>query len=409
MNLTKLVLAFWMIASTLIGQDTLTTAIAKEYFTPFTIQGDHMVGDGADLIDSLLANNQFFMIGEYHNSARISAFTNALILQSKPHDFKHLVLEVGPHTGEMLQNFGSDKRGVAKSLYDHHQKYSYHKDEKSIPFFDFQGDAKFLQTALDHELNLIGIDQEFLYSFGMWIDVMYNKLEVDDQQRLKELHHQTMDSVTLFINQDKKKEIRISNKLTHHVGFQSYLDTLYAFSQNQALIDDLRTSIGIYYLNTVRKWYWNNHNRVAYMKQQFSKTVKEEKIDLSSEKMIVKMGGVHMSRGMSPMLFSDMGSLIGNLGDLYGNGAVNVTFINRYYEEDGVIKDDLADYPDDDKKALLALAGTEGWGILHLQPLIEYSQYYPLKFRITDGIKEMALRYDYAIIVPTDYSPKANY
>ena len=116
-----------------------------------------------------------------------------------------------------------------------------------------------------------------------------------------------------------------------------------------------------------------------------------------------------MSRGMSPMLFSDMGSMIGNLGDYHGNGAVNVTFINRFYEDDGVIKDELKENPDDDTNALVALADQKGWGIFHLQPLIEYSQYYPLRFRIPDGIKELALRYDYAIIVPTDYAPIPNY
>ena len=399
----------------LISQDSLTLETLKEISYEFTIEKGEMAGLGADFIKEEIATAQFTMIGEYHGSKNISIFTNALIPNLNVAGYKTLVLEVGPITGNFLNNLPSKDENVISELKKHNKKYEFididGEVETAIPFFDGVEDAMFLGEAKELNWDIIGIDQEYCNGLIMLSDMMYENLDDSAKAKQESLYKATIDTLKRMYTEWDKNGTPIDAAVKNSSHMKGFLRSMNQNLENKEIITAWEKSMNIYNLHTQRKWYENNATRVRYMKEMLKTGLESNEFDVSKDKLLLKMGGYHVSKGFSPLSLFEVGSTLNELAEYNGNTTVNIGFINRYELEDGKITDALLSTNNyyNKNKNFLALGQTEDWVIIDLRPIKKGFYYYPQKYSLSSGEENMVQRYDLLVVVPTDSSGTPNY
>ncbi len=394
------------------AQDTLRKDHLLEHVYRFNITDGSFSGTGSTFLIDELKKADLVLLGEYHGSARISEFTNALVPVLNNYGYKTLMAEVGQSTGQLLNSIQGN---VTSNLKEINNKYLFNYDsseiELPIPFFEHVEDAQFLQTLKNHNWQIVGIDQEFLYGFPMLIDKIYQNLNNRQRRATSELYKNLKDSLVQYYDLDLAGAKDISVSLKTSIVFNEFTRKTNVNRRNAVLIEDLNNSIEIYYLNATKRWFESNQLRVSYMKSMLKQQLKNNKIDLSKEKILFKMGAYHLSKGFSPLNFYEVGNMINGFADFHDKKPLHITFSSRFYLENGEIKDVLDSdesyvqrYKDLDKYGL-----KDEWVIIDLRPIIKGYFYYPRILNFNEHIIEIAKSYDLLIIPKTEMNPTLNY
>ena len=394
------------------AQDTIKNVALLKHIYKFDLTNGSFSGDGATFLMNELEISDFVLLGEYHGSARISEFTNALIPTLSDYGYKTMMAEVGPSTGQILNSIQGDATSKIKDINDRYLLKSDDGDIKlPIPFFNYTEEAQFLETLKNQNWRLFGLDQEFLYGFPMLIDKLYENLSKRQRQTTSELYKSLKDSINQYYKLDLSGKEDISVSLKKSVIFNEFLGQANVDNKNAVLINDLNKSIEIYYLYATRQWFENNQLRVSYMKSLFKEQLKNNKIDLSKEKILFKMGSFHLSKGFSSLNFYEIGNMVSEVSEFYNKRALHITFSSRYFMENGEVKDILeSDNPYYQLyKELDKYGSKDEWVIIDLRPIIKGYFYYPRIFEFNEQIIEIAKSYDLLIIPKTEIDPTPNY
>lgn len=390
------------------SQDSLTTEVLQPLTHSFQVENGKLSGPGADFLLDLMGNSQYTMLGEYHGSKRISELTRALIPELDEMGYKHLVLEVGPNSAQILEELPDETIDGLKKI---NQKFSYTIEDYEnmpIPFFEHVEDAEFLKEAKVRDWNIIGIDQEFCDAVFLLTDRMYNQLA--DREKHAELYAAANDSLMAYIEDDWNDVRPLFTTMLGSETLKTFTDIAQKEEKNKKLVDDFWRSVEIYALREEGKWFENNRQRIQYMKSEYSKAMEESKFDLKKDKLLIKMGGKHLSKGFSPLELFEVGNMLNELAEFHGNQCLNINFSVRYYM-DG---DELKDVMDSDRKRDLwyrsvnQMGKKDEWVVIDLRPLCPGSSYYPLQYILEDKIRDMAERYDLLIIPKTEEEPTLN-
>lgn len=398
----------------LCAQDSLTVELLSKITHEFSIENGQLVGTGAEFLKEETGQSQFTMIGEYHGSKKISEFTTALIPELKKHGYSTMGLEVGPISGQVLSELSSDPEQVQNNLKVLNEKYLYLEDGDAygpIPFFENVEDADFLKQVSLADWNIIGIDQEFYFSFPMLLDSMYAHLPAEKKRELSETHTTVQDSVEHYFILDSNDGPALSISLTQSAILQDYLDQLSKIPENEEIATAFRKSIEIYKLYAESKWFDNNKTRIQYMKQQLNKGLREKGFDIAKDKMLIKMGAYHLAKGITPLGFLEVGNTLSEIAAFHGNKSLNITFTNRYYMEEGKLVD-IMDTENKFQKRYLHLAQMgqkDKWVVIDLRRLLKGIHYYPIRHLVNEQVSELINRYDILIIPPTETEPTPNY
>jgi hypothetical protein len=139
------------------------------------------------------------------------------------------------------------------------------------------------------------------------------------------------------------------------------------------------------------------------MKENLAKAFGQYNFDLETDKMLLKMGGIHTAKGFSWLSLYELGNTLHELANFHGNRSVHLTFFNRYYEQDNKEIDALADeksyayrYVD-----LLQFGQKNRWTVIDLRPLKE-KIYYHRKYEISDMMKDVFRQHDLFVIPPLE-------
>jgi len=393
-------------------QDSLSLEQLEPLSYRFSIESGQLAGEGARFLIDEMSDAQYTMLGEYHGSLRISQFTNAIIPLLDSMGYKTLVLEVGPISGQVLNGIEGDVTAELKRI---NQKYLIPEEggyvNTPIPFFESIEDAAFLQTAKNNDWHILGIDQEYLFGYGMLLDLMYANMSPEAINTFALSHQAASDSLSAYYMQMLDGKADLFSKIKNSETLDRFFTAAASFPANQAIIQALRQSNEIYWLNSNRQWFENNSQRVHYMKSQLKAQLDRAAFDLSRDKLLIKMGGNHVARGFSPLSLFEVGNMLYELAAFHGNRSVNIGFSSRFYMEDGVLKDIL-----DSKnnyvrrfRDLNQMGLPDQWTVIDLRPLVKGHFYRPVSYRFNEYIEDLVSRFDLLIIPPTEMDPTGNY
>lgn len=396
------------------SQDSLSLLSLKNISYPFNITNGTLIGSGADFLSQETEKAQFTMIGEYHGSKNISIFTSALIPELNKVGYKTLVLEVGPISGQYLDGLSKEKPTLMKELESLNKKYKLEDDGEyntPIPFFSMKEDAAFLAEAKSKSWDIIGIDQEYCMGYKMLIDDLFSKLNAENQTSYSSSYGQAKKELSTLYQKWTKNEVKFFNSIQSSQAISTFLDEMSTFSVNTSTVEAFKKSVEIYGLNDKRKWYENNATRVKYMKQCLREGLTKKAFNTKSDKLLIKMGGYHLSKGFSPLALFEVGNTLNEIAEYNGNTALNIGFMNRYEMENNEIVDALdSDNPFIQKRShFLSLGDKKEWIIVDLRPIRAGYYYYPQKYLLNEAEEKIIQRYDLLILTPLEEKGSPNY
>jgi hypothetical protein len=393
------------------GQDSLSVEQLAPLTRYFEIENGRLKGEGGDFMREILSEAQFTMIGEYHGSARISEFTEALIPILHEAGYRTMALEVGPVTGEILNQLDGNLIDTLKEI---NSRYLIPEEDyinPPIPLFESVEDARFLEKAKSGGWNVFGIDQEFLYGYTMLLDAMYANLSEAQKVSSHDLYQEALDSLKLFYEMDLDGSRDLAVSIRQSAALKAFTDAASIEDENEAIISALYKSNEIYYLYSQGQWFENNRLRIKYMKEQLRKALEDLNFDLSRDKLLIKTGGYHVSKGFSPLGLYEVGNTLNELAEYHGNTAVSIGFSIRFYTEEGEVKDmlDSGNAYRQRYRDLNQMGKEQAWAVIDLRPMVKGHFYRPVKYKFNEHIEELIKRFDLLIIPATEIDPTPNY
>lgn len=384
------------------------------YYFDVTDRG--LSGDGAKFLMDEFRQNQFVLLGEYHGSKRISEFTRAAIGPFHDAGFRYFGLEIGPISVDILSELSSDPKNTRDRLSTFNSKYLTNRGDRSftpIPFFSYVEDADFLTEAAKRRWTLLGLDQEFSFSYVPLIDRMYSDLPAKKKASLKAKYEAALAEIASIYRDDAARTRNAYIAISESAAINSFLDAAAEkHVKNKAIAEALRVTTEIYKnnANTIRKYYLANDTRVRYMKKNLTQGFSRSGFKLERDKMLLKMGAVHTGRGFSPLSLFEIGNTLSELADFNGNSSLHVYFGSRFYLENGTVVDSLANTSDFTYrfKAFAQMGRRDKWAVIDLRPLRE-AIFYHRRFEVDEVVLDIWKNHDIVIIPPIDSDPTPNY
>jgi len=406
--LSFVLFVFLFLNLNLSAQDSLVAQFLNEHTRTFDIEEGRLIGKGADFLTKEASKSQFLLIGEYHQSPRISQFTSSLIPVLDSLGFGDLLLEVGPHSAQILNEMRRSKETVSYQLKRFHTKYGYVEPDGyftgAIPFFDFKEDADFLEKAFKKSWSIAGLDQEYYNGYGPLVDKMFQNLPSEIQLVLEDEKNKVIDSIYHYYWKEIYEDVNLYKVLIEAEWLHSFLDKAAINPINQSIRSAIQKTIQIYSRSIVYHDYvGNNQERVDYFKENIRNFMDTSSFDLSKGKLVVKMGSHHTSKGYNPMDMLDVGNFFSEVAELHGNRSLHISFHNRFVKEDGELIDMLEAQKDSPWNALAQMGHKDKWTIIDVRPMKGAVFYYPKKFEIPEKLKKRILQHDLILIPPTEY------
>lgn len=397
------------------AQDSLSVEHLHDLSYSFRIENGEITGEAKDFLDNLTNEGHIIMLGEYHGSARISEFTAALLPMLHANGFSYFAAEVGPHSARVLQECYRQNSGAGQGLFHLHNRYGFWEEDgyfnPPIPFFEYKEDVLFLDKAMSMGWQLFGIDQEYNYSGVMLLDRMYEALAENEQYNLQEPYRALRDRMSSLYEDDIAGNKKFSLEILDSEDLRNFCNEVADYGDNAQIAADFYRSMNIYALYARRRWYENNATRIAYQKQLLSRQLTSSGYRFDKDKLLVKMGGIHTSKGFSRLALYEVGSILQGLADYHGVKCYNFNFMSRFYEEEGQVKDALDSEESyiQRQRPLLDMGQPDEYVLIDLRPLIAAYQYYPRQYLYGEYIEDLVRRYDFLIITNTEVSPENNY
>ncbi|WP_020569403.1 hypothetical protein [Neolewinella persica] len=398
------------------AQDSLDVAALQDHTVYFTLKNKEIHGPGADFLRQAFVDHQYVLLGEYHDSPRISELTTALLPLYYQAGGRHLALEVGPTSATILLDFAATPERTMERIRDYNRKYILHgakRDYYPIPFFSNRKDAVFLAEAGKLNLQMIGLDQEFIFGYLALVDHAFTKLPEKRQRGLRTDYRRVRDTLSLYYEKEvdyidkRTEEGKRFIKLLHHSAFvNGFLDNMASVSPEvKDIISLIRQSAEIYRQSGLRHYWRSNELRTESFVTNLRNGLQATDFKLQSDKLLVKMGGLHTAKGKNNYSMFDVGNTLAELARFHGNSSLHTDVLSRYHQgADGEITDELADKESWFAKSFgdfIQMGRKEEWAVIDLRGLRD-SFYYQQKFEVNDRIREYFDRYDVVLITPMD-------
>jgi len=166
------------------------------------------------------------------------------------------------------------------------------------------------------------------------------------------------------------------------------------------ILEDMQTTQKIYmhYLNGEQ--YENNRVRSQLMKKQFMEYYNQTKLEGKLPKVVLKFGGNHAYRGITPVFQYDLGNMVYELAEMNGTKAVSFHLSAIKGQSQGFNREAQSfDFSEDlnpiIKKVLTNKITDDGWVIIDMRSLRT-----KLNKDELEKIKELVFCYDFWVYFP---------
>ena len=395
---------------------TLDSTVVAKYTSYFDLADGLPEGKGIEVLKSAFEASQFVMLGEYHDSPEINLLASRLLPVLQAARYKYCALEVGPQSIHKLQALAHHHEETQQALFDFNTRYyNKHIDDTPIPFFDKKENAQFLAEAGRLGLELWGVDQEYYYSLIFLLDELYAMVDDSAKKGAIELAYKKAhkSAAKHFQKDGHKDDYSLLTELLADEAIEAFFQT-FPKTNTPAwdIIQALRKSWEIYAFNENGRndYYGNNGTRARHMRENFVKRYKAAQAKGDSlPKVFVKIGGYHAAKGVSPLQIYELGNMLHELAAFNGSQSVHILCHNRYYLDEGEVKDNAQGKAEWTKLMypFISQGKTDQWTLIDLRPMARL-----VANRRQSAPKVLAYKlghYDFILIPPIDGTTSLNY
>ncbi|HAS39145.1 MAG TPA: hypothetical protein DCS93_01640 [Microscillaceae bacterium] len=347
-----------------------------------------------------IGDNQFVGLAELHRSQKLSHFTTAFLQLLKTKGFKNFALELGPFSAQTLTEASKVPEKTLENIQKLNNQYRIYRSSPLV-FADRIADAAFIKEASTLGFQLWGLDQEFIYSYEMHLDALY-KLLTNKNQQAQNLYK----NLKTKVRKGAKKSAR-SRKYAYNCTLQQSEDLQKFFAlfkgnkAAEARIKAMKISWEIYCREEQRKR--GSQLRANYMKHNFDSMYTLAAQKETMPKVFVKMGSVHLTRGISPYRIHDAGEHLTAKAKKNNTGFITFRHLRRFRNG----KDLITHKGWQSVKLLISVGKKDQWTLTDLRPLRDKIKNGLL---VTDKRTKFEIfSYDFMLIPPNDHKARRNF
>lgn len=399
-NIQISIILFFFCSLTAVSQERLTQEDVSKHTQYFTISEDHQFSENIlEVLNREASNSQFIGIAEVHQSEQLSYFTTALLGLLKKHQFNHLALEIGDYSASILEKASKIPSATSENLKQLNTKYGKSRFPY-VPFIfvDKVADAKFIEEASKLQMNLWGIDREYEFSYLLHFDKMF-----------------AMSSKSSSI----KKKYSKARKLMHKVAFKDkvfgtskycwllkepiindYFQEVSNDAGLKAYVSEIRNSWDIYCRFVQNKG--GSAARAKYMRKKFDSLYNIALQHENLPKVLVKLGGVHLTHGNSIYGRYDVGRHLHEKAKENNTNFLAIRHVWRY--KNGKDQKEKSGWKN--TRFLMEMGRKDQWTLIDLRPIKEMVRLQNLQ--VDQGTAWELKNYDLFLISPNDSKGKIN-
>lgn len=387
-------------------QDFAQNYLDRKHIAPFVFHFDltedaRLIDGSKQLLNEKIGAAQFVGLAEVHQSAHLSYFTASLLPLLAEKGFRHMALELGPFSAEILQDLSRHPEEVAENLRKNNRKYG-KKAFIRVPliFVDKKEDAVFVKKAAELGYNFWGLDQEFALSYLMHIDRLYEMAE-NPPPELTNSYQSVVRLLKQKIFRHKSGGLSINCWFLRNKQLKCFYSFFNDNPKAKAYIRAIRLSQQIYCKQETGTG--GSQQRADYMKKNF-----EDYFDQASDmedqpKVFVKLGGVHLTRGNSIFGIEDVGKYLHDKSACLQSEFVTIRHYTRFWKG----RDKLRSRAWQSVRLLNQFGKKDQWTLIDLRPLRE-----KLASGELQADREISFEignYDLILIPPDDRKGKVNF
>ena len=364
----------------------------------FTLAEDHTFSKEADETwKAWLEGSQYVGLAEVHNSKQLSFFTAALLNTLNDIEYANFALELGPNSIKTLISSGNNERNLGERIKAINQRYGKKSIYKTpLIFINKEADAIFMNRAEALSYKFWGLDQEYAYSYAMLVDRIY-ELYPDPTNDQTSIYQQAKALLQKNIYKDKIDGQPVYCWYQNNEILSQFINDFAGKSSVDQIIADIQESWDIYCKSATGKG--SNQQRADYMKKNFDNFLAQD----DTQKVFVKMGGVHLTHGKSPFGVNDLGLYLHKKAKANNSEFVSIRHLITYRNG----KSNIGKSGWKSVTMFLELGRKDQWTAVDLRPFRKQLQ--DGAITTTDKYRYEIMSYDILLISPDDQYDKANY
>lgn len=343
------------------------------------LEDGRLGGDGAEFLTAAARQSRYVLLGEVHGLADTSELAEALFRELRPAGFETYVTEVGPWSARRLHQLAKGSAND-RAFDEFYARYPF-----AVPFAFYREEAALLSTVArlsDSETPIWGIDQEFFLAPQMLLDELAEQaagearsaleaLAAAEREAYREIVASRSPDVPSFMSRplpESWPQVR-----AHFAPEKASRRS----SQALAIVEALEQSREIYGHFFAGRHYLNNHTRARLMKANLARYLERHGRDT---RLLVKLGAVHVMRGLSFLRIADIGNCLAELAAYDGEASLHLLVVATSGTVNGYqpfLDEATLEIPVDVTAPgaaffhplFEALPATAGWSVYDLRPL----------------------------------------
>ena len=381
------------------AQDSTLTRLSHrhQYALAASADGSQFSGAGWDRLRADILRSQFVLLGEDHGIAQIPQFAAAVAREFKPAMY---VGEVDPYVAQKVTELAA-KAGEPTA---YARQYP-----GALCFAAIAEEFEFIRSVQQQHARIVGIDQVFAAAAVPFYTQLASQVSSKAAQgylRREAARYQAQDRLNL---QQQKPYYALTKQTPGSI------DSLLRYTKNeqpavQKMAQDYAASYHIY-----TDQGGNHQRRLNLMRRNLLRELAayQTPAGLATPPVLVKLGGVHLARGLSPIGFGefyDVGNLVQNLADVQDKKSLHILILGKQGRKLATLNPanteklsvpyTEADYDADvPVKLFTDQVSGPAWSVFDLRPL---------RTALTDGklhvasqaLERTILGYDYLVVIP---------
>lgn len=350
------------IAQYKISPQPLSLEIVKQHSISFNLNDKD--SKGYQFLESLVANNDYMVIGEYHFSENIQLLSTELCDIGSKYGYTDFICESGRYSMQFLNKIINDNNNIQEALtaYFKPNKFVSRSGGESevfnpIAFLTTKQEVQLLNKIKEKNYTLHGIDQEFMFSAKMFVNELAKRKNTPADKIAEVYQH--LDSLE---KRTVESGFNYCRNLLADSLIVNYLSSHQTDNWNN-IFKTWKESMGIYFGRR------RNMRRVSLMRQNFIEQISPRFEANSDLKFIMKLGAFHTPRGIADLGLYDIGDLVAETAKQFHKRAIHIRCRSRYSLEENEIYDSCSEEANADDNLFEKLGKKDRWVIIDLRPL----------------------------------------
>lgn len=377
------------------GQKILTIQDVKKHTKYFTVSKSFQFSENIlPILNEEAKNSQFVGLAEVHQSEQLSFFTTAFLRVLKTNGFNNFALEIGDYSTSILEEISKELSKTSINLKTYNKRYG----KSRFPFIPFifvdkNADALFIEQASKLNYDLWGIDREFEFSYLMHLDKMY-QMSNNLSSKFKEAYKKARKVMKKVNFKDKVSGQSKYCWLLNEPTINNFLMLLSKEEKLQNYTNEIRNSWKIYCRFVQGKG--GSNARAKYMRIKFDSLYDVSNTKEALPKVLVKLGGVHLTHGNSQYRRYDVGRHLHEKAKENSTNFLAIRHVYRYRNG----KDQVGKKGWKNTSFLMQMGKKDKWTLIDLRPIKKLVKEQNLQ--IDKGTAWELKSYDWFLISPND-------